>query len=55
MQRVQENGGQATYSIIGTELAAGHHHERFDINEDSLITGTELLYRAISQLNRKSA
>mgnify|MGYP000845740496 FL=1 len=55
MQRVQENGGQATYCLIGTELAAGHHHERFDINEDSLITGTELLYRAISHLNRKSA
>jgi len=29
MSRVQENGGQAAYAIIGTELAAGHHESRF--------------------------
>ena len=33
MSRVQENGGQAAYAIIGTELAAGHHESRFDFNE----------------------
>jgi len=33
MSRVQENGGQAAYAIIGTELAAGHHESRFDFDE----------------------
>jgi aminobenzoyl-glutamate utilization protein A len=36
MSRVQENGGQAAYAIIGTELAAGHHDSRFDFNEGVL-------------------
>ncbi|RKD85628.1 amidohydrolase [Kushneria marisflavi] len=36
MKRVQERGGLATYMIFGTELAAGHHHQCFDFNEDVL-------------------
>ena len=51
MQRVQERGGQATYCIIGTTLAAGHHHERFDIEETSLAAGVDILYRAAQALN----
>ncbi|CAM3271084.1 amidohydrolase [Brevibacillus invocatus] len=34
MERVQQQGGLASYLIFGTTLAAGHHHERFDIDED---------------------
>ena len=52
MQRVQERGGEATYCLVGSELAAGHHHERFDINEASLFAATDLLYRAVTHLNR---
>ena len=52
MQRVQERGGEATYCLIGSDLAAGHHHERFDINEASLFAATDLLYRAVQHLNR---
>ncbi|ARJ38938.1 peptidase M20 [Sporosarcina ureae] len=36
MNHVIENGGLSTYMIFGTELAAGHHHERFDIDEKVL-------------------
>jgi aminobenzoyl-glutamate utilization protein A len=36
MQRVRERGGLATYMVFGTELAAGHHHQRFDFDEDVL-------------------
>lgn len=51
MERVQQRGGQAIYTLIGTELAAGHHDSRFDFNEDALEyaviflagTATELL------------
>lgn len=43
MARVQELGGQATYVILGTEIAAGHHNARFDINEDVLPLGVKFL------------
>ncbi|WP_110655462.1 amidohydrolase [Salinicola halimionae] len=36
MQRVRERDGLATYMVFGTELAAGHHHQRFDFDEDVL-------------------
>ncbi|NRB56983.1 MAG: amidohydrolase [Salinicola sp.] len=36
MQRVRERGGLATYMVFGTELAAGHHHQCFDFDEDVL-------------------
>src|SRR5699024_344349 len=44
INEVQRQGGQATYCIFGTELAAGHHHECFDINEDSLLPAVEILF-----------
>lgn len=47
MQKVQQNGGQACYSIIGTNLAAGHHHERFDIEEDDMLLAIEIWLNAI--------
>ncbi|WP_432354273.1 amidohydrolase [Sporosarcina sp. A2] len=51
MQRVKENKGQATYCIFGTELAAGHHNERFDIKEDTLPVAVDVLYRTALALN----
>jgi aminobenzoyl-glutamate utilization protein A len=36
MERVQQKGGLAAYVMVGTELAAGHHDFRFDINEEAL-------------------
>ena len=43
MERVQKNGGQAAFVMIGTELAAGHHNCFFDFNEDALVPGIALL------------
>lgn len=43
MARVQERGGQATYVILGTDLTAGHHNARFDINEAVLPLGVMFL------------
>ncbi|BCV25961.1 amidohydrolase [Gelria sp. Kuro-4] len=51
MARVQERGGQATYIILGTEIAAGHHNSRFDINEEVLPLGVKLLGEAAYQLS----
>ncbi|WP_106477844.1 amidohydrolase [Phytohalomonas tamaricis] len=36
MARVITHGGQATYMIFGTHLAAGHHHPCFDFDESVL-------------------
>jgi aminobenzoyl-glutamate utilization protein A len=47
MSAVQAKGGKATYLLIGSALAAGHHHPAFDFDEASLIHGTEL-YAAIA-------
>lgn len=33
MTRVKEKGGLAAYLVFGTTLSAGHHNERFDIDE----------------------
>lgn len=51
MEAVQQKGGQATYCIIGTDLAAGHHNEKFDINEQSLLPAVEIFYDLILRIN----
>ncbi|GGB60813.1 peptidase M20 [Lentibacillus populi] len=53
MEAVQKNGGLATYCIFGTELAAGHHNEKFDINEDTLLPAVEILYSSVVKLCEK--
>jgi aminobenzoyl-glutamate utilization protein A len=47
MHAVQQRGGQATYLLIGSALAAGHHQTTFDFDEASLLHGVEL-YAAIA-------
>lgn len=47
MNAVQARGGQASYVLIGSALAAGHHHPTFDFDEASLPHGVEL-YAAIA-------
>ena len=47
MNAVQARGGQATYLLIGSKLAAGHHHPTFDFDETSLAHGVDL-YLAIA-------
>lgn len=50
MERVQKNGGQAAFVMIGTELAAGHHDCFFDFNEDALAPGIALLSGVAAEL-----
>ena len=47
MQAVQERGGLATYVNIGTDHPTGHHTATFDVDEDSLPIGVEVLSDAI--------
>jgi len=37
MNRVQENGGQGVYFIVGTGGKTGHHNSLFDVEEDDLM------------------
>jgi aminobenzoyl-glutamate utilization protein A len=53
MNCVQEQGGLSTYLIVGTDHPAGHHQPRFDIDEDSLYQGVELLTNAICSVARE--
>lgn len=50
MERIQKNGGLATYSIIGTELAAGHHHEKFDIREEDMLSAIKIWLNTLLRL-----
>ena len=43
LKNVQENGGLATFIILGTELKGGHHKANFDIDESSLIKGVKVI------------
>ncbi|MCG7344958.1 amidohydrolase [Sporosarcina sp. ACRSL] len=53
MERVKQKGGLATYCIFGTDLPAGHHNERFDINEETMLAAVDVLYRSIVKINSK--
>lgn len=50
MERVQENGGLATYVIIGSDNPSNHHTPRFDIDEASLDIGVEVLTDTLQRI-----
>lgn len=47
IKRVQEVGGEATYVGIGASNPFGHHTARFDIDEDALQIGIDVIAEAI--------
>ncbi len=53
MEAVQKNGGLASYCIFGTELAAGHHNEKFDIDEETLLPAVKILYQSVYEILKK--
>ncbi|MFC0268907.1 amidohydrolase [Kushneria aurantia] len=54
MARTIAQGGQATYLILGTQLAAGHHHPCFDFDEATLPVAVESLARIVRELTCSS-
>ncbi len=50
MDRVQQQGGVATYVGIGTDHPGGHHTATFDVDEESLSIGVSVLAGAIERL-----
>jgi aminobenzoyl-glutamate utilization protein A len=55
MERVQEAGGKATYLIVGTDHPTNHHTPTFDIDEQSLKTGINVLTEAILEVSDEQA
>lgn len=51
IKQVQAHGGKATYIGIGANNPYGHHHERFDIDEQSIDIGVDVLSRSIQSLS----
>nr|WP_263323794.1 M20 family metallo-hydrolase [Neobacillus sp. Marseille-Q6967] len=51
MERVKKQGGLAAYSIFGTTLAAGHHNEKFDIDEKVLKIAVKTLANAVIKIS----
>ncbi|MCL1992316.1 MAG: amidohydrolase [Spirochaetes bacterium] len=43
MDRVQQRGGKASYVIVGTKIAAGHHNSFFDFDEGALSKAVAIL------------
>lgn len=50
MDAVQKRGGRATYALIGSPTPAGHHQDRFDIDDAAMSVGVELYTNIIRQL-----
>ncbi len=50
MQRVQDQGGVASYVGIGTDHPGGHHTATFDVDEESLVIGVDVLASALLEL-----
>ncbi|TYL39018.1 amidohydrolase [Natronococcus pandeyae] len=53
MERVQQDGGLATYVIVGTDHPTSHHTPTFDVDEDSLEHGVDVLVETIRELERR--
>ena len=53
MERVQSAGGLATYLVIGTDHPTNHHTPTFDVDEESLAIGVELLADSVVELSRR--
>ncbi|MDL5363407.1 amidohydrolase [Halalkalicoccus sp. NIPERK01] len=50
IKRVQENGGEATYIGVGASNPSGHHTSRFDIDEEALQIGVDVVVETVRNL-----
>ncbi|MDJ1430853.1 amidohydrolase [Halostagnicola sp. A-GB9-2] len=52
MREVQQNGGLACYVGVGTDHPGGHHTATFDVDEESIGHGIDVLSGAIERIAR---
>lgn len=50
MRTVQQNGGSAAYVGVGTDHPGGHHTATFDVDEDSIPIGVDVLAGTIREI-----
>ncbi|WP_101294773.1 amidohydrolase [Halegenticoccus soli] len=50
MRRVQENGGEAAYLVVGTDHPGSHHTPRFDVDERSIPVGVDVLTETVLRI-----
>jgi aminobenzoyl-glutamate utilization protein A len=48
IRRVQEAGGEATYVGIGASNVAGHHTAYFDVDEECIRIGVDVLTETVA-------
>ncbi|WP_222919976.1 amidohydrolase [Natrinema sp. SYSU A 869] len=53
MRAVQENGGHACYVGVGTDHPGGHHTATFDVDEDSIQHGIDVLAGSLEEISRQ--
>lgn len=51
IKRVQQEGGQATYVGIGASNPSGHHTSRFDIDEEALEIGVDVIVETLERIS----
>lgn len=53
MKKVQDKGGKAVYMGLGSHIAASHHNDKFDFDENVLLTGvrvyTSILWEILNE------
>jgi aminobenzoyl-glutamate utilization protein A len=54
INRVQQRGGKATYLLFGSPIVEGHHHPRFDYNEEVLVIAVETLSRLVQHCQHEA-
>jgi aminobenzoyl-glutamate utilization protein A len=53
MSEVQRDGGIGTYIQAGVSIAAGHHNNKFDLDEADLLPATELMGNVVYKVLKK--
>ncbi|RKD89113.1 amidohydrolase [Halopiger aswanensis] len=53
MNRVQDGGGLASYLLVGTDHPTNHHTPTFDIDEQSLEIGVDVLTETAVELSKR--
>ena len=52
MNKVQEQGGKATYVMFGSQKGMNHHHPKFDFDEDEMILAVKLMAGMALKINQ---
>ncbi|MFC6718190.1 amidohydrolase [Natrialbaceae archaeon GCM10025810] len=53
MDRVQDDGGLASYVLVGTDHPTNHHTPTFDVDEESLEIGVSVLAETAVELSKR--